>query len=55
MGEIWADGADIYPAQTQYAYKQKWHQDIVLPEYIAFQRGASVPALVHIFRACNAL
>jgi lysylphosphatidylglycerol synthetase-like protein (DUF2156 family) len=55
MGEIWANGAHIYPSQTQYAYKQKWKQDVILPEYIAFLRGASVPALVHVFRACNAL
>jgi lysylphosphatidylglycerol synthetase-like protein (DUF2156 family) len=53
--DIWANGAHIYPSQTQYAYKEKWHQDVVLPEYIAFQRGASIPALVHVFRACNAI
>lgn len=55
MEELWANGADFYPAQTQYAYKQKWKPDTVLPEYIAFQRGASIPALVHVFRACNAV
>jgi lysylphosphatidylglycerol synthetase-like protein (DUF2156 family) len=53
--DIWANGAHIYPAQTQYAYKEKWKQDIILPEYIAFQRGASIPALIHVFRACNAI
>jgi lysylphosphatidylglycerol synthetase-like protein (DUF2156 family) len=55
MEELWANGAHIYPAQTQYAYKQKWKPDVILPEYVAFQHGASIPALVHIFRACNAL
>ena len=55
MGELWANGGHIYPAQTQYAYKEKWKQDVILPEYIAFQRGASIPALVHVFRACNAI
>ncbi|HXL17315.1 MAG TPA: DUF2156 domain-containing protein, partial [Streptosporangiaceae bacterium] len=55
MAELWANGKDIYPAQTQYAYKEKWKQDAILPEYIAFQHGASIPALVHIFRACNAV
>lgn len=55
LGELWANGAHIYPAQTQYAYKEKWKQDAILPEYIAFQRGASIPALVHVFRACNAV
>jgi lysylphosphatidylglycerol synthetase-like protein (DUF2156 family) len=48
-------GEHIYPARTQLAYKEKWAPTLVLPEYIAFQRGASLPALVHIFRACNAI
>ncbi|MFG2000491.1 bifunctional lysylphosphatidylglycerol flippase/synthetase MprF [Spirillospora sp. NPDC048911] len=55
MKELWTNGGHIYPAQTQYAYKEKWKQDVVLPEYIAFQHGASIPALVHVFRACNAV
>lgn len=55
MKELWANGGHIYPAQTQYAYKDKWRQDVILPEYIAFQHGASIPALVHVFRACNAV
>jgi lysylphosphatidylglycerol synthetase-like protein (DUF2156 family) len=55
MAELWANGGHIYPAQTQYAYKEKWRQDVILPEYIAFQHGASIPALVHVFRACNAV
>jgi len=55
MAELWANGGHIYPAQTQYAYKEKWGQDVILPEYIAFQHGASIPALVHVFRACNAV
>jgi lysylphosphatidylglycerol synthetase-like protein (DUF2156 family) len=55
MGELWDNGKEIYPAQTQFAYKDKWKQDVILPEYIAFQHGASIPALIHIFRACNAV
>jgi lysylphosphatidylglycerol synthetase-like protein (DUF2156 family) len=55
MRDLWANGEHIYPAQTQFAYKDKWKQDVVLPEYIAFQHGASIPALVHVFRACNAV
>jgi lysylphosphatidylglycerol synthetase-like protein (DUF2156 family) len=55
MEDLWANGAHFYPAQTQYAYKQKWKPDTILPEYISFQRGASIPALVHVFRACNAV
>jgi lysylphosphatidylglycerol synthetase-like protein (DUF2156 family) len=55
MRELWTNGGHIYPAQTQFAYKEKWKQDITLPEYIAFQHAASIPALVHVFRACNAV
>ncbi|MEU1850934.1 DUF2156 domain-containing protein [Streptomyces sp. NPDC019990] len=55
MGHLWEHGAGVYPAQTQLAYKQKWAPGVVLPEYIAFQHGASIPSLVHIFRACNAV
>jgi lysylphosphatidylglycerol synthetase-like protein (DUF2156 family) len=55
MQDLWTNGGHIYPAQTQFAYKEKWKQDLTLPEYIAFQHGASIPALVSIFRACNAV
>lgn len=55
MAHLWANGEQVYPARTQLAYKQKWAPDVVLPEYVAFQHGASIPALVHIFRACRAV
>ena len=55
MNHLWEHGAHIYPARTQLDYKQKWAPDVVLPEYIAFQHKASLPALVHVFRACNAV
>ena len=55
MTYLWEHGAHIYPAQTQYDYKEKWAPTLVLPEYIAFQGRASLPALVHVFRACNAV
>jgi lysylphosphatidylglycerol synthetase-like protein (DUF2156 family) len=55
MRYLWEEGAHIYPAQTQLAYKEKWAPSLVLPEYIAFQRRASLAALVHVFRACNAI
>lgn len=55
MSHLWANGEMVYPAQTQLAYKEKWAPDAILPEYVAFQRQASIPALVHIFRACNAV
>jgi lysylphosphatidylglycerol synthetase-like protein (DUF2156 family) len=56
MSHLWHNGEMVYPAQTQFAYKDKWAQDLVLGEYIGFQHGrASIPALIHIFRACNAV
>lgn len=55
MHYMWDNGAAVYPAQTQFAYKDKWHQNLVLPEYLAFRNGASIPALIHVFRACNAV
>jgi lysylphosphatidylglycerol synthetase-like protein (DUF2156 family) len=55
MAYLWTHGESVYPAQTQLAYKSKWNQDLVLGEYIGFQHGASIPALVHVFRACNAV
>ncbi|WP_367323354.1 bifunctional lysylphosphatidylglycerol flippase/synthetase MprF [Streptomyces sp. HUAS ZL42] len=55
MNHLWEHGAHIYPARTQLDYKEKWAPSVVLPEYIAFQHRASLPALVHVFRACNAV
>jgi lysylphosphatidylglycerol synthetase-like protein (DUF2156 family) len=55
MEHLWANGEAVYPAQSQLAYKQKWAPNLVLPEYVAFQYGASIPAQVHIFRACGAV
>lgn len=54
MHALWADGAALYPAQTQLAYKQKWGPTLAIPEYIAFQGRASLAAFAHVFRACNA-
>lgn len=55
MALLWAEGEAVYPAQTQLAYKEKWAPSLITGEYIGFQHGASIPALVHIFRACNAV
>lgn len=55
MNALWHDGAQLYPAQTQLDYKQKWAADVMLPEYIAFPGRASIAGFVHVFRACNAL
>lgn len=54
MHFLWAEGAALYPAQTQLAYKQKWAPDLLIPEYVAFQDGPSLAAFAHIFRACKA-
>ncbi|MDO0925265.1 DUF2156 domain-containing protein [Streptomyces sp. TG1A-8] len=55
MHALWAEGAALYPAQTQLSYKQKWAPDVVIPEYVAFDGPqASLPGFAHVFRACNA-
>lgn len=55
MHVLWEHGAEVYPAQTQLAYKDKWAQSLILPEYVAFQGPASLTGFTHIFRACAAL
>ncbi|MFJ1543736.1 DUF2156 domain-containing protein [Streptomyces sp. NPDC088246] len=54
MRWLLANGAAVYPAQTQLAYKQKW-APLVLPEYVAFQGEARLSGLLHIFKAANAI
>lgn len=54
MSFLWAEGAALYPAQTQLAYKEKWGPHLSLPEYVAFDGQASLASFAHIFRACNA-
>lgn len=54
MHALWAEGAALYPAQTQLAYKQKWAPDLLVPEYVAFDGQASLASFAHIFRACKA-
>ncbi|KOG16323.1 bifunctional lysylphosphatidylglycerol flippase/synthetase MprF [Streptomyces viridochromogenes] len=53
MQFLWAEGAALYPAQTQLAYKEKWGPELLIPEYVAFEGQASLPSFAHIFRACN--
>lgn len=55
MHVLWEHGAEVYPAQTQLAYKDKWNQSLILPEYVAFQGPVSLTGFTHIFRACAAL
>lgn len=47
-------GEFVYPAKSQLAYKDKWNP-VVLPEYIAFSRGASISGFLQVFRVSNAL
>ncbi|WP_105970702.1 bifunctional lysylphosphatidylglycerol flippase/synthetase MprF [Streptomyces geranii] len=54
MHFLWAEGAALYPAQSQLDYKEKWAPHAVLPEYVAFDGPASIAGFAHIFRACNA-
>ncbi|MFI8347514.1 bifunctional lysylphosphatidylglycerol flippase/synthetase MprF [Streptomyces sp. NPDC085596] len=54
MHFLWAEGAALYPAQTQLDYKEKWAPHATLPEYVAFDGPASLAGFAHIFRACNA-
>ncbi|QIQ04051.1 DUF2156 domain-containing protein [Streptomyces liangshanensis] len=54
MAFLWAEGAALYPARTQLAYKQKWAADVVIPEYVAFEGHADLAGFAHIFRASNA-
>ncbi|MEU9670775.1 DUF2156 domain-containing protein [Streptomyces bobili] len=53
MQFLWAEGAALYPARTQLAYKEKWGPELLIPEYMAFDGRASLPSFAHIFRACN--
>ncbi|MFJ8885243.1 DUF2156 domain-containing protein [Streptomyces sp. NPDC102402] len=55
MHALWAEGAALYPAQTQLSYKQKWAPDELIPEYVAFDgTHASLAGFAHVFRACKA-
>ena len=55
MHLLWEYGEAVYPAKTQLAYKQKWEQHLVLPEYVAFDGPADIGAFAAIFRAAGAL
>lgn len=43
-------GEAIYPAATQEAFKLKWAPQQIVPEYVAFERGASLGAVWQILR-----
>lgn len=48
-------GQAIYPAADQLAYKEKWGPDVVLPEYVAFQRGVRPAAVWQLLRLTRAM
>ncbi|GAA2980057.1 hypothetical protein Sfulv_09040 [Streptomyces fulvorobeus] len=48
-------GESVYPAAGQLAYKEKWGPQLVLPEYLAFEGGASLRAVWHILRLTKSI
>lgn len=49
-----AHGAQVYPAATQLAYKDKWGPDLVRPEYVAFEGRPSLRAVWDLLRLTGA-
>jgi lysylphosphatidylglycerol synthetase-like protein (DUF2156 family) len=54
MNWLWENGDFIYPAKSQFAYKNKWAPHDVQPEYIAFHGSVQAAGLIHVFKASNA-
>lgn len=52
---LYHHGDVIYPAKSQYDYKEKWQPDIVLPEYIAFGRSAGLGGLWQFLKLVKAI
>jgi Uncharacterized conserved protein len=48
-------GHAVYPASTQLAYKEKWGPQVVLPEYLAFEHGASLGAIWQVLRVTKSV
>ncbi|MHB9756202.1 bifunctional lysylphosphatidylglycerol flippase/synthetase MprF [Streptomyces sp. BYX5S] len=48
-------GEAVYPAASQLAYKSKWGPQVVLPEYLAFEGGASLRAVWRVLRLTRSL
>jgi lysylphosphatidylglycerol synthetase-like protein (DUF2156 family) len=55
FAQLAAHGSFIYPAQTQLQYKMKWSPDVVLPEYVAFQKGGTLSGLWRFLRLTRAI
>jgi hypothetical protein len=54
MNWLLENGDFIYPAKSQFAYKNKWAPHEVQPEYIAFHGPVQAAGLIHVFKASNA-
>jgi lysylphosphatidylglycerol synthetase-like protein (DUF2156 family) len=48
-------GQAVYPAATQVAFKRKWAPTVVEPEYIAFQDGPSLGAVLGLMRLTKSI
>ncbi|WP_280722362.1 DUF2156 domain-containing protein [Kitasatospora sp. MAA4] len=48
-------GEAVYPAASQLAYKEKWAPELVLPEYLAFDGGASMGAVWRLLRVTKSV
>lgn len=53
--ELGARGQAIYPAQAQEKFKLKWGPHVIEPEYVAFERRPSLPAVWQIMRVTKAV
>ena len=54
MDWLWENGDFVYPAKSQFAYKNKWAPHEVQPEYIAFHGSVHAAGLIHVFKVSNA-
>jgi lysylphosphatidylglycerol synthetase-like protein (DUF2156 family) len=50
-----AHGAAVYPAQSQVAYKEKWGEQLVIPEYLAFYGRPRMGAIWQILRTTKSI
>jgi lysylphosphatidylglycerol synthetase-like protein (DUF2156 family) len=54
MNWLWENGDFVYPAKSQFAYKNKWAPHEAQPEYIAFHGSVHAAGLIHVFKVSNA-
>lgn len=54
-GLVASHGAWLYPARNNLRFKLKWHPQRVVPEYMGFQNGASVTAVLATLRRLGVL